>query len=153
MRNLLLITTACLFLTANPVCAQERQWSIDQNDKEAYLVFGVPESDDVGVSFWCKLQSGIITFYAPDIDANLKIAGNVRFTIEVPPKSFHLKGKTSVNQEAGSISMETNLKITDRIFRNLQSADHFTVKAGTAKQTYPLQDADFTSFLAVCKTP
>jgi hypothetical protein len=153
MRAKLLIATACLFLGTSFAKAQERQWSIDQTDKEAYLVFGVPETDDVGVSFWCKLQSSVIMFYAPETDAKLKVTDSLRFLIEVPPKSFRLRGKTSVNQESGAIGLEAKLKITDPIFASLQAADRFTLKVGASKQSYPLQDADFSGFLSVCKTP
>jgi hypothetical protein len=133
--------------------AQEREWSIDQTDKEAYLVFGVPETDDVGVSFWCKLQSDIVRFYAPETDARLKIGKRVPFVLEIPPKSFRLKGTTTLNQEAGSTSLETELKITDPVFAALEAADHFAVSIGRSKNVYPLQDADFKSFLSACKIP
>jgi hypothetical protein len=141
------------FLGATAAMAQEREWSIDQTDKEAYLVFGVPETDDVGVSFWCKLQSDIVRFYAPETDAKLKITDRVPFVLEIPPKSFRLRGKTSANEEAGSISLEAELKITDPVFAALQAADHFGVNVGRSKHMYPLQDADLSGFLRACKIP
>lgn len=133
--------------------AQEREWSIDQTDKEAYLVFGVPQTDDVGVSFWCKLQSNIITFYAPETDAKLKIADHIPFVLDIPPKTFRLRGKTVLNEEAGSISLEAPMKITDPVFAALQAADHFSVKIGKTKHVYPLSDANFPSFLGACQLP
>jgi hypothetical protein len=152
MRAPLFCFAAFLSFTAYSF-AQERTWSVDQNDNEAYLVFGVPETDDVGVSFWCKLHSDVIRFYAPETDTKLKIGNNIRFAIEVSPKTFRLIGKTSANQEAGSISLESELKIGDPLFTALQGADRFSVNVGKAKQNFPLQDADFTNFLAVCKKP
>jgi hypothetical protein len=142
---------AFLAAIASQAVAQERQWSLDQNDKEAYLAFGTPETDDVGVSFWCKLQSGTIHFYAPETDARLKIAKRVRFTIVVPPKSFRLIGKTTANEQAGSISLESELKISDPLFAALQDAEYFVVKVGKSENNFPFQDADFAGLLKVCK--
>ena len=53
MRTRLPIMLATLVLGSAPSLAQERIWTLDQTDAEVYLVFGVPETDDVGVSFWC----------------------------------------------------------------------------------------------------
>lgn len=153
MRIRLGLVIAFILLGPTLSAAQEREWSIDQTDKEAYLVFGVPATDDVGVSFWCKLQSDIVRFYARETDAKLKIADRIPFVLEIPPKSFRLKGKTTVNEEAGSISLETELKITDPVFAALESADHFAIKVGHSKHVYPLLDADFPSFLRACKIP
>jgi hypothetical protein len=47
------------------VLAQEREWNFNTGDEEAYLVFGVPESDDVGVSFWCTIGRGDIGIFLP----------------------------------------------------------------------------------------
>jgi hypothetical protein len=153
MRRSLGLVVAIILFGLPQAYAQEREWSIDQTDKEAYLVFGVPETDDVGVSFWCKLQSDIVRFYAPETDAKLKIGKRVPFVLEIPPKAFRLKGKTTVNQEAGSISLETELKITDPVFAALDAADHFAVTVGHSRNAYPLQDADFKTFLGACKIP
>jgi hypothetical protein len=147
------ICLAMLLMAVTTASAQERQWSIDQTDKEAYLAFGVPETDDVGVSFWCKLQSDVINFYAPESDKRLKLSDHQSFVIEVSSKSFRFKGKTSANKESGAISLETELKIADPLFVALQNADHFSVTIGKDKQNFPLLDADLASFLGVCKKP
>lgn len=147
------ICFAILLMATTMAQAQERQWSIDQTDKEAYLAFGVPETDDVGVSFWCKLQSDIINFYAPESDKRLKISDHQSFVIEVSSKSFRFKGKTSANKETGTISLEAELEFSDPLFAVLQNADYFSVTIGKDKQNFPLQNADLASFLGVCKKP
>ena len=153
MRARFALGFAIILAGTTPAMTQERQWSIDQTDKEAYLVFGVPETDDVGVSFWCKLQSDVVRFYAPETAAKLKISDHFPFVLEIPPKSFRLRGKTTVNQEAGSISVEAELKISDPVFTALENADRLAVRVGHSKHVYPLQDADFPSFLDACKKP
>ncbi len=50
---------------AGPVMAQERQWTLDASDQDAYLVFGVPDTDDVGISLWCPIRQGVVNLYLP----------------------------------------------------------------------------------------
>ena len=45
--------------------AQEREWSLDVSEEEAYLIFGVPDTDDVGVSLWCPVGKGVVRLYLP----------------------------------------------------------------------------------------
>jgi len=149
----LLIILKTLVLGPTLATAQERIWNLDQTDQEAYLVFGVPETDDVGVSFWCILQSDIVKFYVPETDPILKLAESVDFEVDIAAKTYPLKGKTSVNEEAGTISLEAELKTADPMLSALQSANHFAVKVGASKHVFPLAEADFSSLLEVCRKP
>ena len=149
----LLIVLTALVLGSPLSVAQERIWNLDRTDQEAFLVFGVPETDDVGVSFWCILQSGIVKFYVPETDPDLKLADSVNFELDVAAKTYPLKGKTSVNEEAGTISLETELKTSDPVFLALQEANRFSVKVGASSNVFPLGEADFSSLLEVCKEP
>ena len=148
-RSLIILTSLLAGTTAS--LAQERVWNLDQTDHEAYLVFGVPETDDVGISFWCTLQSDIVKFYVPETDPTLKIADSVAFEVSISDKTYPLKGKTSVNEESGSTSIEAELKTADPIFAALETASHFSVQAGTSNQIFPLEEADFSGLLDACK--
>jgi hypothetical protein len=133
--------------------AQERIWNLDRTDQEAYLVFGVPETDDVGISFWCTLGSGVVKIYVPEGDPSLNPAASVDIKLEIASKSYPLKGKTSVNEETATISFEAELKTSDPVFSALQEANHFAVKVGASNHAFPLGEADFASLLEVCKKP
>jgi hypothetical protein len=71
--------------------------------------------------------------------------------IEVSSRSFRFKGKTSASRETSAISLEAELKISEPVFAALQNADRFSVNIGKDKQNFPLTDADFDSFLRVCR--
>ena len=86
--------------------AQERQWSLDSSEDDAYLIFGVPESDDVGISFWCTMGSGEIRLFIPETDAALKSEQALDYTIEAGV-TFALAGRTLANEEGASTSVET----------------------------------------------
>ena len=148
-----LIVLATFVLGPSLALAQERVWTLDQTDAEVYLVFGVPETDDVGVSFWCTLQSGIVRLYFPESDSMLKPAVEIFFKLEVAGKTYPLEGKTALNEESTGTSLEAELKTTDPMFASLQTANHFAVKAGSTSHVFPLGDADFSTFLDVCGKP
>ena len=153
MRPRLPIMLAALVLGSAPALAQERIWTLDQTDAEVYLVFGVPETDDVGVSCWCTQQSGIVKLYFPESDPTLKPGVEVNFKLEVAVKSYPLKGKTAFNEESAGTSLEAELKTTDMVFAALQTANRFAVKAGSTSHVFPLGEADFPTFLDVCGKP
>jgi hypothetical protein len=151
VRLLIILTT--LILGSSLAMAQERVWNLDHTDQEAYLVFGVPETDDVGVSFWCTLKSGIVRLYVPDTDPNLKLATNMNFDLEIETKIYPLKGKTAVNEESAGTSLEAELKASDPLFSALREANHFAVKVGASNHVFPLSEADFLDFLEDCRKP
>ena len=146
----LLIVLAIFVLGPGLALAQERVWTLDQTDAEVYLVFGVPETDDVGVSFWCTLQSGIARLYFPDVGPDFKPGMSVEFELKVAAKTYPLKGKTAFNEESNGISLEAELNATDPVFSALKAANHFGVKIGSSNQVFPLSEADFSNFLDAC---
>ena len=65
MRFMLAIFYAtCIVI--GPALAQERAWTLDAATEDAFLVFGVPQTEDVGFSLWCKIGSGKITMMTPE---------------------------------------------------------------------------------------
>jgi hypothetical protein len=140
-------------LGSAPSLAQERTWALDQTDAEVYLVFGVPETDDVGVSFWCTQQSGIVKLYFPESDPELKPPVEVNFEMEVAAKIYPVKGRTAFNEESPGTSVEAELKATDPVFSALQAANRFALKIGSRRYVFPLGEADFEGFLDVCRRP
>jgi hypothetical protein len=149
----LLIVLAIFVLGRGLALAQERIWSLEQTDAEVYLVFGVPETDDVGVSFWCTLQSGIARLYLPAAGPDFKPGMSVNFELKVAGKIYPLKGKTALNEETTRTSLEAELKATDPVFSALQAANHFAVKIGSSNHVFPLAEADFSNFLDACGKP
>ncbi len=147
------IALAASLLGSSLALAQERVWNLDQTDNEVYLVFGVPETDDVGVSFWCTLQSGIVKLYIPEAGPDIKAGTGVNVELKVAAKVYPLKGTAAVNEESSGTSLEAELKTTDPVLSALREANYFAVTAGSSYHVFPLGEADFATFLDVCGTP
>ena len=133
--------------------AQERQWSLDAGDENAYLVFGVPESDDVGFSMWCANRSGEINIFVPESDPGLEPGKTVTFKMTAGEEKALIVGKASANEESGTISLEASIADSNPIFAGLLTADRFRVKLGEEEQIFPLMDADVAGLLALCRKP
>ena len=149
----LLMILAALALGPTLSLAQERVWILDQSDQEIFLVFGVPDTDDIGISFWCTQKSGIVRFYLPESVPKQKFARTIDLKMEVASKTYPFKSKASLNEESGTLSLETELKVSDPIFSALGSANHFAVKVGSRNHVFPLGEADLPGFLDMCKKP
>lgn len=144
------LLAALLASAALPASAQEREWIFDTGDEDAYLVFGVPESDDAGVSFGCTLQSGEIRVFVPEAGDDLKPDDKVRLVITVAGKDFAFEGTTTANEMSATTSAEALIQPNDVLFADLRRADRFTVKTGTEENTFPLEGADFESLVRAC---
>jgi hypothetical protein len=145
-----MVATLSFLLAAPSASAQEREWTFSTGEEDAYLVFGVPETDDVGVSFWCTIGMGEIKVYLPEAGDQLKSGQKVPIEIHVNGGHFDFSGEAAPNEEAGTMSAEVHIEASHRMFDALFSADRFTVKMGKEESVFPLQGTDFESLRRVC---
>lgn len=144
------VLAGLLICAAGPAWAQEREWTFDTGDEDAYLVFGVPETDDTGVSFGCALQSGEIRIFVPEAGDDLEPDQQVMLTITVGGKDFTYEAVTAPNEMSGTISAEAVILPEDPLFADLRKVDRFRVRAGSEENIYPLEGADFESLVRAC---
>jgi hypothetical protein len=145
-----LVISLLAVLSASAV-AQERQWSLDRGGEDAYLVFGVPETDDVGVSFWCTMHTGVINIFISQIESSIASRKHVPFLLEAGETVARLEGKTTANPETGATSLEAKVPDDQPIFAAMKAADRFKVKVGEEENIYPLIDVDLIGLLALCR--
>ena len=144
------VMSALLIVVAMPAAAQEREWIFDTADEDAYLVFGVPESEDAGISFGCTLQSGEIRVFVPEAGDDLKPDRKIKVVISAGGKDYTYDGLTSPNEMAATTSAEATIPVGDSLFIDLHNTDRFTVKTGTEENTFPLEGSDFESLVRAC---
>jgi hypothetical protein len=148
-----------LGLLAGAAHAQEREWMLDASDQDAYLIFGVPETDDVGVSLWCRIGKGAVNIYLPvatqrlTADQNASEDNAAPLTIAAGGETATFRGKADINREADVSSLEAEIEDGHPLITALQGADRFTVKAGGSDVIFPLFNADVEGLLALCRKP
>lgn len=153
MKNRFLLIAGVGVFFANSALAQERQWNLDATGEDAFLVFGVPQSDDVGVSFWCKLGSKKLKLFAPIPQDKVKDNAMIKFIGVVDGKNYALRGRASITEASGNPNVETELSTDDPMIDSLQKADRFSLTVGSHKSTFPLTDADLPALLKLCDDP
>ncbi len=150
MRRLIL-TFLAVVACPTLLLAQEREWQLDATDQDAFLVFGVPQSDDVGISFWCKLGSKKLKVMAPVIGAKLKNGATLPITLNVGGKDFALMGRSAVGAKGTQDSVEAETQAVGPLIEALKASDRFEVKVGGHLATYPLLDADLDGLVNLCQ--
>jgi hypothetical protein len=130
---------------ASTALAQEREWSLGASGEDVFMAFGVPDTADIGVSFWCKIGAQDVSVFAPLPPVKGPKADAAKLLIEAGEKTFALD--TNVIEDS---SVEGRLKPQGDVIAALKNADRFTLVIGTHKTTYPLEGADFDGLLSMC---
>lgn len=133
--------------------AQEREWTLDASDQEAYLIFGVADSDDVGVSLWCPNRKGIVNLFVPRPTQELQKLGRhkVPMTVTAGGETATFGGKIDVNPASPSSSVEVEMPADSPLLKALAKADRFSVKLNGQEVVFPLYDADVSALLDICR--
>ncbi len=136
---------------AVPVVAQERQWSVDSSEKQAFLVFGVPDTADVGLSFWCDIGSKRMSLFVPVASTTAKAGQHPAVTALVGGRTYKFKSDVEKDQASGLVNVESQFSSTDAFYKTVMASDTITVQVKSEKKSYPLSDADFDGLNRACK--
>jgi hypothetical protein len=130
--------------------AQERQWNLEASEKQAFLVFGVPDTADVGLSFWCDIGAKRMSLFAP-VSRNTAIPGqHPQVTALVNGRTFKFKSEVEIDQASGLVNVESHFSRDDAFYKEVMAADAITVIVKSEKKSYPLGDADFEGLNRAC---
>jgi len=148
-----LFSLVALGLFAGQAAAQEREWSLDASDTEAYLIFGVPDSDDVGVSLWCPIRKGIVNLFVPRPTEELASLGRgkVALTVKAGDESATFGGKVDINSEGSASSVEAEVPADHPLFKALETADRFIVEVEGKPVVFPLYNVDMSMLMGLCR--
>ncbi len=147
------VATAALFFTlcvASYAQAQEREWSLGTTEKQAFLVFGVPDTDDVGFSFWCDVGKSKISAFLPDTVAKLRRGERLTMKIDVDGKGFALPARANIDDGTAKMNVETSFGLKDLLMARLREADDMAITVKNHVSSFPLADADFDGFVDAC---
>ena len=139
-----------LLATASTSFAQEREWTLNASDKEAFLVFGVPDTDDVGVSFWCEIGTNKFSIFVNNIAGQLKEGQSTNMTVEIDNQKFSIKAKAAVEKSGRSKSLEGQIPSNSPILKAAENGSALKTTIQGHTNTYPLIDADVTGLLRTC---
>ena len=141
---------SALALFAVPASAQERQWSVDSSDKQAFLVFGVPDTADVGLSFWCDIGSKKMSLFVPVAPTTALPGQHPSVIATVGGHTYTFKSEVEKDQASGLVNVESQFSSSDAFYKTVMASDTITVQVKSEKKSYPLSDADFEGLNRAC---
>jgi hypothetical protein len=141
------IAFAFLLATQLPISAQEREWVLDAQDKDTFIVFGVPNTTDMGLSLWCKIGEKSISLFAP-MPRNIKSKA-AKVALKLDDVEFPLHPKFS--REEGNETVEAELKPRDKIMTALKSSDRIGLHIANHTTVFPTEGANFSEFSRLCE--
>ena len=146
----LIFATIALLSMAPYAVAQEREWTLNASDKEAFLVFGVPETDDVGLSLWCEIGTNKLSVFVNNIAGQLKQNQSTTMAIDIDGKKFLVKAKAAVDKLGHSKSLEGQIPSNDPLLKTAENGTTLKTTIQGHTNTYPLIDADIKGLLRTC---
>lgn len=117
------------------------------------MIFGVPETDDVGISFWCPLQKGEINVFLPVSDQSLTNGATLPMTLSAGAMAVTVEAKVDANAEAGNPSVEGKLAADSPFLSALIELDRFQLTVKDTTTIFPTTDADLKQLLELCRAP
>ena len=146
--SLVLFFTATLPMSAQ---AQERQWSLEPTEKEVFLVFGVPDTSDVGFSLWCDVSKKTYSIFAATLEGQVKRDEKSNVTLTIDGKSSVVKAKATIDAATGNLSLEGKLPKDQSFLDDMAKGEILTVKIKSHTATFPLADADVAGLKRNCE--
>ena len=146
-----ILVSIALCLLAGTATAQEREWTLDASDQDAYLIFGVPESDDVGISLWCPIRKGVVNVFVPEASENIEAGKQVTMLLSAGDETASFEARAEVNAEAGVSSIEAEILADHPILSAMEKADRFRVSLGADEKVFPLYEADVAGLMQLCR--
>jgi hypothetical protein len=146
----LIFVMIALFAMAPDAVAQEREWTLNASDKEAFLVFGVPDTDDVGLSLWCEIGTNKLSVFVNNIGGQLKQNQSTNMAIDIDEKKFTIKAKAAVDKFGRSKSLEGQISSNDQLLKAAETGTSLKTTIQGHTNTYPLIDADIKGLLRTC---
>jgi hypothetical protein len=153
LRTLLLLLALGLMAGAAP--AQEREWLLDAGDEEAYLIFGVPDSDDVGISFWCVLRKDMVNLYLPRPTEELRTLKGKEVPVKLSAggEAVTFRGKLQLIPEGLYSSVEVEIAADHPVLAAMSESDRLRLRVGTEDLIFPLYDANLAGLIELCRKP
>jgi hypothetical protein len=139
-------------LASTPATAQEREWSLDtNNDSEVFMTYGVPQTDDVGVSLWCKIGSGKLRLFVPKSGwPQKKSPKRLKIKVKAGSVTQNLQAKLETDVASNSLSIEAEMKLKDPIVQAMTTSQHLDINTGRKMVIVPMFNAEMESLLKIC---
>jgi hypothetical protein len=142
-----------LTLLAGSATAQEREWTMDTNNaNEVFMTYGVPFTDDVGLSLWCKIGSKELRLFVPKSGwPEKKSPKTVKITLTAGKVKSRVRAKLQTDLASNSLSVEAIIPTKDPVVKALTDTEHLDINTGKKTVIVPMYNAEPASLLKLCE--
>lgn len=168
MRRGLLLPAACATLIAGPATAQDDEavWTLSLDGGEAYLVYGIPDSDDGRIALRCEKRSSKVTVMAPvehRVASKLDASGQWRdargranpwpvpVTLSSGAAKAQLPGQAQPDEMNGGSTVEAVTPTTSAVMQAFARSGRLALAAyGETVSEPPVPTKSLGAFLKAC---
>lgn len=126
-------------LAASPASAEKQSWGFVKSGGEVFLVYGVPESEAVTLSFICAPKKNRIDIVTTVLPSRVEVgqAGTVKLLNGA--SSLEFKGKVGRDNEESGEHFSALTTIDPRLFDLLEKGTSLGIEAMGAHDSVPLK--------------
>lgn len=140
-----------------PATAQEEQprWFGASDDRSTALVYGVPDSDYVMLTFACTAGKPVVSVGVQDEDGSAGEGAMMHVRLSAGGKQVEFSEKAIANEDSGSAGVKGQLPLDDRLRAILTAKDTLEIVVDGHTQRYALAGAagPVAAMLATCDAP
>jgi hypothetical protein len=130
---------------------QEREWLLDAADQDVFLVFGVPATEDVGISFWCRIGTKQLSLFAP-VPTGTSLSSIADTTVlQIGTSTFVLK--PVINSDGAKPTLEAPLEPKVDVLNAFSTGETLKLSIAGHTSTFPLANANFDGLIRLCERP
>ncbi len=150
MRCVFFTTLSLAFILTAHAHAQERQWTLDSVNEQVFLVFGVPESDDVGLSFWCDIGKSKVQAFLPETIAAIHPGEVITIGVDIDGHSEKILAKVAPDKGGQKLTVETVFALTGSLMKALRAGQSLGINVKGHISSFPITDANFDGLVDAC---
>jgi hypothetical protein len=140
MRISVLCTTFAMVLVAAPASAEnlKKSWDFYKSGQEALLIYGVPETEQVTLSFICEPKKKKIEIISTVMPPNTRTKRPGKIKLTNGSSSLEYAGKTAQGTNDTGIHFGAPIAIEPRLFDLLGTGKSLLIESLGARARVPL---------------
>ena len=120
--------------------SEKKTWRLAVEQNEPRLEYGTDNPEDTPLAFSCKAGRGLVDVWINETGKGVKANRSMVASLTAGRTTSKVRGKTLVNEEAGTPSFQGTLPANDPLFATLSKERTLVVVVGPSRDQVPLRD-------------
>ena len=120
--------------------SEKRTWRLTVEQNEPRLEYGTDNAEDTPIAFSCKPGRGPVDVWINETGKGVKPGRSMIASLTAGRATAKVRGKTLVNEEAGTPSFSGTLPANDPLFAALSKERSLVFVVGPSRDQVPLRE-------------